>query len=67
MVAKSQDIDWSGGAYGDPRYDTAIAVRPKQGIFRWPQDWHIFFESYGKEPINRKEYDYFVEGLYEFF
>ena len=26
-------IDWSGGGYGDPRYDVSLAIRPKPHAF----------------------------------
>ncbi|PKR84107.1 phosphotransferase family protein [Heyndrickxia camelliae] len=60
-------IDWSGGAYGDPRYDVSIAIRPKPNLFQDEIDRQIFFEGYGEKIINYKEYDYFVNGLNEFF
>lgn len=60
-------IDWSGGAYGDPRYDAALAIRPKSNVFQCRSDVDIFFEGYGKQAINQREYSYFAEGLYEFF
>jgi aminoglycoside phosphotransferase (APT) family kinase protein len=60
-------IDWSGGAYGDPRYDVSIAIRPKPNAFENEVDQQIFFEGYGEKIINTREYDYFVNGLYEFF
>ncbi|UQW98610.1 phosphotransferase [Rummeliibacillus sp. G93] len=59
-------IDWSGGAYGDPRYDVALAIRPKPNVFE-NSDREIFFEGYGNKIINQEEYDYFANGLYEFF
>ncbi|MGG3560604.1 aminoglycoside phosphotransferase family protein [Neobacillus rhizosphaerae] len=60
-------IDWGGGAYGDPRYDVSIAIRPKPNVFENEVDQQIFFEGYGGKIINKWEYDYFVNGLYEFF
>lgn len=60
-------IDWSGGAIGDPRYDLALAIRPKEGIFEDEKDKEIFFAAYGTVPITDEEYKYFEEGLYEFF
>ncbi|MBB4824542.1 aminoglycoside phosphotransferase (APT) family kinase protein [Sporosarcina luteola] len=59
-------IDWSGGAFGDPRYDLALAIRPKPGMFEEIKDRATFFEGYGMS-INREEYVYFADGLYEFF
>ncbi|MGE8205923.1 phosphotransferase family protein [Heyndrickxia sp. NPDC080065] len=60
-------IDWGGGTYGDPRYDVSLAIRPKPNIFENEIDKQIFFEGYGEKIIDNKEYDYFVNGLYEFF
>ncbi len=60
-------IDWSGGAFGDPRYDAALAIRPKPSIFESENEIVIFFEGYGKKIIDNEEYRYFKEGLYEFF
>jgi len=59
-------IDWSGGTSGDPDYDIALAVRPKPGIFSWPGDRDLFFEVYGKS-ISPETYQYYAEGLYEFY
>ncbi|MUK90386.1 phosphotransferase [Ornithinibacillus sp. L9] len=60
-------IDWSGGAYGDPRYDAALAIRPKPNAFEKEVDKEVFFEGYGEKIIDEKEYWYFEQGLYEFF
>ncbi|WP_322924296.1 aminoglycoside phosphotransferase family protein [Paenibacillus campi] len=60
-------IDWSSGAYGDPRYDASLAIRPKPNAFIDKIDQQIFFEGYGERIINNDEYDYFANGLYEFF
>jgi len=60
-------IDWSGGAYGDPRYDISLAIRPKPNLFEDEIDKEIFFEGYGEKVLNNKEYKYFVNGLNEFF
>jgi aminoglycoside phosphotransferase (APT) family kinase protein len=60
-------IDWSGGAYGDPRYDLALAIRPKRNAFERENDIAVFFAGYGQPPINRDDYEYFANGLYEFF
>ena len=59
-------IDWSGGDYGDPRYDAALAIWPKEGEFEDERNIKLFFEGYGKGIINEDEYDYFANGLYEF-
>nr|WP_307477075.1 phosphotransferase [Cytobacillus purgationiresistens] len=60
-------IDWSAGAYGDPRYDLSLAMRPKPNAFENETDKHIFFEGYGGKVIDKNVYDYFVNGLNEFF
>ncbi|MDR7071367.1 phosphotransferase family protein [Fictibacillus barbaricus] len=60
-------IDWSGGSYGDPRYDIALAIRPKQNAFEADSDLQKFYEGYGGQKISPEEYTYFEEGLYEFF
>lgn len=60
-------IDWSSGAYGDPRYDVSLAIRPKPNAFENEIEKQIFFEGYGGKIINDNDYDYFVKGLYEFF
>jgi aminoglycoside phosphotransferase (APT) family kinase protein len=60
-------IDWAGGGPGDPRYDLALAIRPREtGLFQEPPDRHAFFEGYGMAGLSAAEYDYFVK-LYEFF
>ena len=59
-------IDWSGGAYGDPRYDVSLAIRPKPNAFEDKIEKEIFFEGYGDKIIDYNDYNYFV-GLYEFF
>lgn len=60
-------IDWSNGAYGDPRFDVSLATRPKPNAFEKEIDNQIFFEGYGSMIIDEEEYDYFANGLYEFF
>src|SRR5699024_388531 len=60
-------IDWAGGAYGDPRYDVSLAVRPKPNAFENVLERELFFEGYGGKIIKNEEFDYFVNGLYEFF
>jgi aminoglycoside phosphotransferase (APT) family kinase protein len=59
-------IDWAGGAAGDPRYDIALACRPKPEVFQIPAEIDAFFEGYGGSPLSEEEYEYFV-GLYEIF
>ncbi len=59
-------IDWSGGAFGDPRYDLSLAIRPKSNIFEWETDKVSFFEGYGSNILTKGDYDYFI-NLYEYF
>jgi aminoglycoside phosphotransferase (APT) family kinase protein len=59
-------IDWSGAAYGDPRYDVALATRPKPAAFRLSADLDAFYTGYGEAPLSERERAYFV-ALYEFF
>ncbi|MFM9276900.1 phosphotransferase family protein [Paenibacillus jiagnxiensis] len=60
-------IDWSGGAYGDPRYDVSLAIRPKPNIFQSTKDYCDFFDGYGEKIITDEDYEYFEDGLYTFF
>jgi aminoglycoside phosphotransferase (APT) family kinase protein len=60
-------IDWSGGAFGDPRYDVCLAVRPKPNIFQTAEDYNAFFAGYGEKIINDQDYEYYENGLYAFF
>ncbi|WP_047982222.1 phosphotransferase family protein [Ornithinibacillus contaminans] len=60
-------IDWSGGAFGDPRYDVSLAIRPKPNAFEKDTDKAVFFKGYGEQLVSDEEYWYFAEGLYEFF
>lgn len=60
-------IDWSGAGFGDPRYDVALAIRPKHNAFENEQDKEIFFNAYGTLRLNDEEYNYFENGLYQFF
>ena len=59
-------IDWSGGAFGDPRYDVSLAIRPKPHIFEWESDKLCFFEGYGGSILTEGDYNYFI-SLYEYF
>lgn len=60
-------IDWPRAGYGDPRFDMALAIRPKQGVFDQARDKEVFLESYGRLRITDEEYSYFQEGIYKFF
>jgi len=59
-------IDWSGGAYGDPRFDVALAIQPDEHFFTSEEDKKVFFEGYGETILNEEEYEYFANGVYEF-
>lgn len=59
-------IDWSGGAYGDPRYDIALAIRPQAEGFQTPEDVQAFYAGYQLATLSEEELQYFVD-LYEFF
>ncbi|HZG84230.1 aminoglycoside phosphotransferase family protein [Paenibacillus sp.] len=60
-------IDWSGGAFGDPRYDLSLAIRPKPNAIETKSEIDAFFEGYGKKILDEREYKYFENGLYAFF
>lgn len=60
-------IDWGSAAYGDPRWDVSLAIRSKPNAFENEIDKEIFFEGYGERIIDDSLYDYYVNGLYEFF
>lgn len=57
-------IDLSESAFGDPRYDVALAIRS----FLYDKDLlNAFYEGYKLQRISKEEFDYFDGGLYEFF
>ncbi|QHW34306.1 aminoglycoside phosphotransferase family protein [Paenibacillus rhizovicinus] len=60
-------IDWGGAAVGDPRYDIALAIRPKTNAFEQAADIELFYEAFGLRRISEQEYNYFEGGLYAFF
>lgn len=60
-------FDWSGGAYGDPRYDVSLAIRPKPNAIETDSEVDTFFEGYGSKILGIGEYKYFEDGLYAFF
>jgi len=60
-------IDWGGAAFGDPRYDLALAIRPKSNAFEDEMDREWFFDAYGLGTISSEEFEYFENGLYQFF
>ncbi|WP_391201358.1 aminoglycoside phosphotransferase family protein [Psychrobacillus sp. L4] len=57
-------IDLAGSAYGDPRYDIALATR---SIRNNEEMLQAFYKGYEGETITEEEFDYFDRGLYEFF
>ncbi|MEW8979837.1 MAG: aminoglycoside phosphotransferase family protein [Symbiobacterium sp.] len=61
-------IDWSGGAWGDRRYDLTLATRPEPGAFaeQREKDLAAFYAGYGGTPLPQREWEWF-EALYEFF
>ena len=57
-------IDLSGVAYGDPRYDVALAIRS----FIYDKSLlNAFYKGYTLLRLSKEEFDYFDGGLYEFF
>lgn len=59
-------VDWGGGAYGDPRYDLALAILPHEDGEISSAEVAAFYAGYGREPLTDSEYHYFI-NLYEFF
>ncbi|QFF99187.1 aminoglycoside phosphotransferase family protein [Psychrobacillus glaciei] len=57
-------IDLAGSAFGDPRYDIALAIR---SIRNNEKMLNAFYKGYGLRTITKEEFDYFDGGLYEFF
>jgi aminoglycoside phosphotransferase len=37
-------IDWSGGVFGDPRYDLSLAIRPKPNAIETNSEIDVFFD-----------------------
>lgn len=60
-------IDWAGASCGDPRYDVALATRPKANAFEDQWDKEIFYDAYGRLRLTDEEYRYFEDGIYNFF
>jgi aminoglycoside phosphotransferase (APT) family kinase protein len=60
-------IDWSGGAWGDPRYDIALAIESIAELPQAEQGYDAFFAGYGERSLTDEDYEYFQKGLYEFF
>jgi len=59
-------VDWGGAAYGDPRYDLALAILPREDGDLSPAEIAAFYAAYGCAPLNETEYHYFT-NLYGFF
>jgi aminoglycoside phosphotransferase (APT) family kinase protein len=59
-------VDWGGGAYGDPRYDLALAILPHEDGELSDAEVAAFYAAYGCEPLTDDEYRYFTD-LYGFF
>lgn len=59
-------IDWCWGAFGDPRYDLAVATRAEPEAFGEPADLDAFYAGYAGRRLTQDEASYFL-GLYEFF
>ncbi|WP_144510178.1 aminoglycoside phosphotransferase family protein [Bacillus sp. FJAT-22090] len=57
-------IDLAGTTYGDPRYDIALATRSIRDNEEMLQ---AFYKGYVRQTISVEEFNYFDEGLYEFF
>jgi aminoglycoside phosphotransferase len=63
-------IDWNQGAFGDPRYDVSLSIRPKPRAFESEIDVNIFFKDTGRRPslkktinILRMDYTHFFDGI----
>ncbi|MCA0993456.1 phosphotransferase family protein [Pseudalkalibacillus hwajinpoensis] len=57
-------IDVAGMTMGDPRYDESLAIR------KWlhhEEYIEAFYEGYRRYKVTKQEFEYFNEGLYEFF
>jgi aminoglycoside phosphotransferase (APT) family kinase protein len=57
-------IDVAGMAVGDPRYDESLAIRK---FMNNPEYITAFYEGYTRYRVTKEEFQYFDEGLYEFF
>jgi len=57
-------IDVAGMKVGDPRYDESLAIRDftENEVYL-----KAFYEGYNRYKVSREEFQYFDEGLYEFF
>jgi aminoglycoside 3'-phosphotransferase-2 len=57
-------IDVSGMTVGDPRYDESLAIR---SFINNDEYRKSFYEGYTRYRVSMNEFQYFDEGLYEFF
>ncbi|MCA1053740.1 aminoglycoside phosphotransferase family protein [Rossellomorea aquimaris] len=57
-------IDVAGMKMGDPRYDEALAIRKFMHHEKFKD---AFYQGYRRHRISESEFEYFNEGLYEFF
>ncbi|WP_166000923.1 aminoglycoside phosphotransferase family protein [Bacillus sp. Cs-700] len=60
----SMFIDVAGMTIGDPRYDESLAIR------KWMnhhESIEAFYEGYRRYKVTKEEFEYFNDGLYEFF
>jgi aminoglycoside 3'-phosphotransferase-2 len=57
-------IDLAGMTVGDPRYDESLAIR---SFVDNDELIKAFYEGYKRYKVSKEEFQYFDEGLYEFF
>jgi aminoglycoside phosphotransferase len=57
-------IDVAGMTVGDPRYDESLAISK---FMNNPEYVTAFYEGYTRYRVSKEEFQYFDEGLYEFF
>lgn len=57
-------IDVSGMTVGDPRYDESLALR---SFINNEEYTKAFYEGYKRYSVSMEEFEYYDEGLYEFF
>ncbi|QTC41592.1 phosphotransferase [Bacillus sp. V3] len=57
-------IDVAGMTVGDPRYDESLAIRKFMDNTEYVT---AFYEGYTRYRVTKEEFQYFDEGLYEFF
>lgn len=57
-------IDVAGMTIGDPRYDESLAIRSFENNEGYKE---AFYEGYKRYKVSKEEFQYFNQGLYEFF